>query len=587
MSYLIGIDVGGTNTNGVLLKDDRVLMTAKAPTDHHNLYAGTRETITELLTALPKSGAGEVELHLSTTLATNAVVEGKGAPTAALIIPGPGLRWEDLKLPFKLYPLSGYIDHRGREVGPLVQTEVRQRLTEIKAAGYQALAVVGKFSPRNFRHELEIERIIAEDYPEFLPVTLGHRLSGRLNFPRRIMTAALNASIARIQADFVRMVQELKDRYKQIGNIYLLKADGGTLALEESINRSIETILSGPAASLMGTMALAERIENAVALDIGGTTTEISIFSGGEPLAEPEGAVIAGFPTLVPAFFSRSIGLGGDSAVTYDGNRVTIGPQREGPPVALGGPRVTPTDAVIVLGGADLGSPDRSFRALQAMGEPYGCSPPALAEMIVDAFAEEAARVIKEIYTDLNNRPVYTVSQVLAGERLKPERLIGMGGPAAYFIPKIGQKLGLPVEILPYHETANAIGAAASRPTFAVTLRADTALGQMVVPELDYAATIERPFSFTLERARAEAVQQVVNYAARMGADYGPAEVEITEEESFNMVRGFHTTGKYYALRAQVKPKTSRINVQPADAGRGSRDEKKVRNGEKSGMGNE
>ncbi|NLY91110.1 MAG: hydantoinase/oxoprolinase family protein [Firmicutes bacterium] len=559
MAYLIGIDVGGTNTNGVLLKDNQVLMTVKAPTDHHNLHRGTKEAITELLTALPRIGAGEVDLHLSTTLATNAVVEGKGAPTAVLIIPGPGLRWEELRVPFKLYPISGYIDHRGREVWPLERTEIHRRLMEIKAAGYQALAVVGKFSPRNFRHELEIESIIAKDYPELLPVTLGHRLSGKLNFPRRIVTAALNASIARIQADFVRMVQELKDQYKQLGNIYLLKADGGTLALQESLNRSIETILSGPAASLMGTMALTDQLQNAVALDIGGTTTEISIFSGGEPLAEREGAVIAGFPTLVPAFFSRSIGLGGDSVVTFDGEQVTIGPQREGPPVALGGPRVTPTDAVIVLGGAFLGNPDRSFQALQAMGAPVGCTPLALAEKIVHAFAGKAARVIKEIYTDLNNRPVYTVSQVLAGVSLKPERLIGMGGPAAYFIPKIGQRLGLPVQVLPYHEAANAIGAAASRPTFALTLRADTALAQMVVPELDHAVTIERPFSFNLERAREEAINQVIHYSTQMGACYGPAEIEITEEEVFNMVRGFRTIGKNYALRAQVKPKTRRI----------------------------
>jgi len=559
MSYLIGIDVGGTNTNGVLLKGDQVLMTTKNPTDHHNLHQGTKKAITELLTALPRTGAGEVELHLSTTLATNAVVEGKGTPTAVLIIPGPGLRWEDLKVPFKLYPLTGYIDHRGREVWPLERTEIRRRLMAIKAAGYQALAVVGKFSPRNFRHELEIEKMIAEDYPELLPVTLGHRLSGKLNFPRRIVTAALNASIALIQADFVQMVQEVKDQYK-LGSIYLLKADGGTLALQESINRSIETILSGPAASLMGTMALTEGLQNAVALDIGGTTTEISVFSGGEPLAEREGAVIAGFPTLVPAFFSRSIGLGGDSVVAYDGNRVTIGPQREGPPVALGGPRVTPTDAVIVLGGASLGHPHRSFQALQAMGAPFGCTPLALAEKIIDAFAEKAVQVIKEIYTDLNNRPVYTVSQVLAGADLKPERLIGMGGPAAYFIPKISRLLGLPYQVLPYHEAANAIGAAASRPTFAITLRSDTALGQMVVPELDHAVTINRPFSFSLEGAREEAVRQVINYAAKMGARFDPAEVEITEEEVFNMVRGFRTVGKYYALRAQVKPKTQRIH---------------------------
>ena len=77
MSFLIGIDVGGTNTNGVLLKGSDVIKTAKAPTNHHNLHAGTREALTRLLETLPKEERGPVELHLSTTLATNAIVEGK------------------------------------------------------------------------------------------------------------------------------------------------------------------------------------------------------------------------------------------------------------------------------------------------------------------------------------------------------------------------------------------------------------------------------------------------------------------------------------------------------------------------------
>ena len=565
MSFLIGIDVGGTNTNGVLLKGSDVIKTVKAPTNHHNLHAGTEEVLPRLLQALPGEEREPVELHLSTTLVTNAIVEGKGAPTAVLIIPGPGLRWEDLPVPFKLYPLAGAIDHRGRETGPLDREEVRAAVRAAKAAGYQALAAVGKFSPRNFQHELAIEELIKAEFPELAPVTLGHRLSGRLNFPRRITTAALNASIAALQAEFVRMVEAVRDQYR-LGKVYLLKADGGTLALHESVHRSIETILSGPAASLMGTMARTEGLADAVALDIGGTTTEISVFVGGEPLAEREGAVIAGYPTLVPAFFSRSLGLGGDSQVTFDGDRVTIGPQRMGPPAALGGSGVTPTDAVVVLGGAALGDARQAYAALEMMGAPYGLEPHALAEKIVDAFAQQAAAAIEEVYAELNSQPVYTVSQVLAGAKLWPEQLIGMGGPAAYFIPKIAGKLGLPYQVLPYYEAANAIGAAASRPTFAITLRADTALRKLVVPELDYEAAIGQPFTFNLEAARQEAVRQTVNYARKMGAAVAADEVEITEEEVFNMVRNFYTVGKNFNLRAQVKPKICRIGPTAAGA---------------------
>ena len=262
--------------------------------------------------------------------------------------------------------------------------------------------------------------------------------------------------------------------------------------------------------------------------------------------------------------FLRSLGLGGDSQVTFDGKRVTIGPQRMGPPVALGGPHVTPTDAVVVLGGAAFGDEKMAYAALQAMGAPFGVEPRALAEKIVTAFAEKAAAAIQTVYAELNNRPVYTVSQVLAGADLRPKRLIGMGGPAAYFIPKIGAALGLPYQVLPHHEAANAIGAAASRPTFAITLRADTALGKMVVPELDYEAAIDRPFTFDLEAARQEAVRQTVNYAAKMGTAIAATEIEITEEEVFNMVRHFYTVGKNFNLRAQVKPRIRRISPQEA-----------------------
>ena len=141
------IDVGGTNTNGVLLKGSLVLNTVKAPTNHANLHAGTQEVLTQLLAALPEKERGPVGLHLSTTLATNAIVEGKGAPTAVLIIPGPGLRWEDLPVPFKLYPLSGAIDHRGRETGSLDREEVRKGGPGGQGCRYKPLAVVGSFAP--------------------------------------------------------------------------------------------------------------------------------------------------------------------------------------------------------------------------------------------------------------------------------------------------------------------------------------------------------------------------------------------------------------------------------------------------------
>jgi N-methylhydantoinase A/oxoprolinase/acetone carboxylase beta subunit len=559
MAYIVGIDVGGTNTNAVLLKDDAVLATAKAPTNHKQLHVGTIQALASILKFMPELET-EITLHLSTTLATNAVVEGKGEPTAALIFPGPGRKWEELGLPFKLFTVEGSIDHRGRETAPLDRDQIRRVIKRIKEMGFKALAGVGKFSSRNPQHELELEDLVTNEFPEYLPVTLGHRLSGKLNFPRRITTAVLNAGIAGIQAEFAEMIREVRERYK-IGRVFILKADGGSIELEESLARPIETILSGPAASLMGAQALCNEIKNAVVIDIGGTTTEISLFYHGEPLAEKEGAEIFGFATLVPAFFSRSMGLGGDSAVQFDGKEVTIGPRRDGPPVVLGGPRITPTDAVVALGKASIGDKKRALTALEAMGAPYGINPTAMAEKIVDAFSQKAIKTINKIYASINTRPVYTVSQVMAAEVLEPDLIIGMGGPAAYFIPKIAKGMGVAYKVLPYYEAANAIGAAASRPTVTLTLRADTALGKMVIPELDEITEIPRPFFFNLETAKEEAIKKTIVYAERAGTTVEPKEIEITEEEVFNMVRGFHTIGKLYTLKAQVKPEVRPIKT--------------------------
>lgn len=557
MHDLIGIDVGGTNTDAVLVREGKIAATARAATDHTRLLAGTAAVLHELLRSAPKTGTGQLELHLSTTLSTNAIVERRGDPTAVLVVPGPGLNLADLGFNFPIHQLSGAVDHRGREVAPLVDEEARAAVRKAIGDGARALAAVGKFSTRNPRQELEIEQLVHSEAPELQTITLGHRLSGRLNFPRRITTAYLNSSVAGIQASFAGMVRELLAETAITGPVFLLKADGGTLRLEEAAARPVETILSGPASSIMGTLALArEPLTNAVILDIGGTTTDIGVLVNGEPLSERNGAEISGYKTAVPALFSRSIGLGGDSTVAFrssDG-KLRIGPQREGPPAIFGGPVVTPTDAVVALGLAPLGESARALAALAPMAGQAGLSPEELARSIVEEFSDQAVSAIREIYRDLASRPVYTVSEVLAPSNLMPDRIIGLGAPAPIYIPLIAAKLGLPYTVLPYPDVANAVGAAASRPTAAITLHADTALGKIVVPELDYAGNIPRSLFFETRQARMEALAKAGELAARIGVAADDAAVEIVHEEVFNMVRGFHTVGRIYTIQAQLRP---------------------------------
>lgn len=563
MKRIIGIDVGGTNTNAALLEDGNLSATAQYPTNHRDLLSSARVVLEEILSAIPRQAKEGLELHLSTTLTTNAIVAGRGAPAAALIAPGPGMSPADLEFPFPVYPVGGAIDHRGRETEPPDWAAVRQALGSVRQSGSGALAIVGKFSVRNPRHELEMAALAQREFPELSPVTLGHHLSGRLNFYRRVLTACLNASVSSLQADFVRMVRQLTEDYGIGRQIFLLKADGGTMLLAESLVRPVETTLSGPAASIMGALALgALGNQTAVTLDIGGTTTEIGVLVGGEPLGERDGAVIAGYRTLVPALFSRSIGLGGDSRVHWAAGRLQIGPEREGPPAALGGPSLTPSDAVITLDETPCGDVAKARAALAEFGKQAGWGPEETAERIIALFCERVIAGIGAVFDYLNGMPVYTVSEVLAPKGLKPETLIGMGGPAAFFIPKIAAGMGLASQVLPYAAAANAVGAAASRPTAAISLRADTALGKMVVPELDEITEMRRASFFDLEKARETAREKVAAYAARAGSEsVDRPETQISEEEVFNVVRGFYTAGRIFSLRAQIRPGVTRVTI--------------------------
>jgi len=563
MSQVIGIDVGGTNTNVVLIQDGNLIAATKNPTDHQNLLVGAASALERIFQSKSRQKEEQTELHLSTTLTTNAIIEGRGAPVAAIMVCGPGVTPADLKFPFPVYPVTGAIDHRGRETESLDRKEIRNVLHAIGRDGFAALAIIGKFSIRNPQHELELAELVQTEFPELTPVTLGHRLTGRLNFPRRVMTAVLNASVTRLQETFAGMVKELSGRHGIGERIFVLKADGGTMRLEESLLRPVETILSGPAASIMGALALGAREERttAVTLDIGGTTTEIAVLVNGEPLTERDGAIIAGYRTLVPALFSRSIGLGGDSRISWSEGKLKIGPERDGPPFAMGGPRLTPTDAIIALGRASFGNRQKALAELEQMGQRAGLTSAAMAERIIAVFCEKAVVEIRNLLEGLNRIPVYTVSEVLASKIPRPEKIIGMGGPAEFFIPRIAAGMGLPYQVLPYAEAANAVGAAASRPTVAVNLRADTALGRLIVPELDEMVDLPRAIFFNLKNARELAREKTAAYAVKAGIDADQSEIEITEEEVFNIVRGFHAMGRLFSLKAQLKPGVNRIRI--------------------------
>ncbi|TYP56696.1 hydantoinase/oxoprolinase family protein [Thermosediminibacter litoriperuensis] len=544
---IIGLDVGGTHIDAVLLRGGHVLEVVKIPYNPSTILEGICEVINKLT---QKRDLSRIErVNLSTTISTNAVLEGRTSPVGMILESGPGVDPSFVACGKENFFLDGYIDHRGHEVAPFREALVHEASRRFKEKGISAVGVVTKFSVRNPSHEIRVKELLDGD---FYPVTMGHALSGKLNFPRRVFTAYLNSAVYERFTSFASAIRRAFEDMGIKAPINVLKADGGTMSLKQAISLPVHTILSGPAASVMGCCILSPASEDAVIMDVGGTTTDISFLAGGVPLLEKQGIRIGAYPTLVRAIFSFSIALGGDSAVKVADGRVVIGPRREGPPAALGGPEPTPSDAMIVKGLLDFGSRERAYLAMKELGFVLKMEPEVVAEIILEKMGDMIKNAVDGLLMELNSRPVYTVRELLYGKRIEPREVRIIGGPAKALAPVIERKLKIPCVVPDNYQAANAIGAALSRTTAEITLIADTARGYITVPELGIRQKIDG--SFTLKRARSMALKLVEERAAILGASPEDIEAEIIEESCFNMVRGFYTVGKNIRVKAQVKP---------------------------------
>ncbi|MEW6660881.1 MAG: hydantoinase/oxoprolinase family protein [Bacillota bacterium] len=543
---LIGLDVGGTHVDAVLLQERKILKHVKVPTGEGSLLGPVGKALDSLL---PEKDPNLVQqVNLSTTICTNAIVEKTVSPVGMFLISGPGLDPSFLNCGASTTFLSGSIDHRGRETAPLNPAEINAARNDLQAKGIRLAGIVGKFATRNPSQEKEVQRLLR---PHFDQIVMGHTLSGRLGFPRRVYTTYLNLAVWEVYSSFVKAVSASLAQKGLRAPIHVLKADGGTMLLDASLKYPVETVLSGPAASIMGALALCPCNQDALVIDIGGTTTDIALLANGEPLLEPTGITIEGYPTLVRALGSHPAGIGGDSQIRVSKGEIRIGPRRLGPAMAFGGPAPTPTDAMIVLGLVDLGDRELAWAAMQIIAGELGCEPTKAAKLVHQAMVGAICQKAEEIIKETNTRPVYTVQEVLMERSIRPGIAIVIGGPAPAIAPALGKALGMQTIIPPNPGVANAVGAAASRTTTELTLLADTSQGKLSVPEEDLTETI--PYNFSLAQARAKAIDLLRKRAARLGLTDNPP-VDVLEEQSFNMVRGFTTTGKDLRVRVQVRP---------------------------------
>jgi len=540
----VGIDVGGTHTDGVAVEGNRVL---------HKVKVRTRESLTECtLDALREllEGVAVTEVRrvvLSTTLVTNAVVEGKMEPVGLLITAGPGMSPAFLLQDENCRVVRGAMDHRGREIAPLDEAEVSRHLDEFHGKGIRVLAAVGKFSVRNPSHERRIAELAGD---RFDYVALGHALSGSLGFPRRTATAFVAAAVWRRHNRFVQSMSDALESFGIDAPLYLLRADGGT-QLARSFRNPAEGSLSGPAASVMGIQALDAIEGDTLALDIGGTTTDISLYTQGAPLLEPRGATIGPYRTQIRSLYTRSQGAGGDSLVQVVQGEIRVGPRRLGPPASLGGEHPTPTDALVLLGRA-LGDRPRAAEALRPIAAALGVSVEECARRVLKALAWEIAAAARSFVNEVNAKPVYTIHEVLEGHKVLPVRAVAVGGPARAIAPYVEEALDLPVHVPNHFDVANAVGASLARVNLEVNLVADTALGHVSVPE----AGLYRPIppSYSREEAEAEASEALMALAQDKGVLDPDAVAEIAEQESFQIVEGFSTVGRIHRLRMQIRP---------------------------------
>ena len=546
---LIGIDVGGTTTDAVLIDEGRIIKKSKVPTDHDRLLECLMAALDEVVGEIPLEKIERVVL--STTLITNLIAEGKTDPVALIMEPGPGMNPEGYAFDGEVYIVRGAIDYRGREIQPLDEDQVKEAAAKIADRGYRKVAVASKFGQRNHAHEERMREIVLRTNPE-IEVEMGHRGSGRLNFPRRAATTVLKAAAQERYRGFAEEIAGAVSRRKIEAPIYILKADGGTLPLATSVDHPVETIFSGPAASTMGVLALTPPGQTSVVVDIGGTTTDLALILDGVPLISSEGArVDDSLLTQIRAFAVKSVALGGDSRVKAEGGRVAVGPERAGPAFCLGGPQPTPTDAMRLLNLISIGDLPLAEEAMAKLGRDLGCSAGEAAQKVVDAAVARLIEEIEEMFLAWEEEPAYRVWEILQKEKIRPQNVVGVGGGSLGLVPLVAERLGTEGIIPEDAAVANAIGAAVARPTLTLTFRADTERGFYTVAEDGTTGEI-RDRKFGQKEAEEMAKRLIIEGAERMGIGEYASEAEVTSSEVFNMVRGWATTGRILDVGMQI-----------------------------------
>lgn len=613
----IGLDVGGTNTDAVLLNTAyEVVKGCKVATTHDNVGHGIISALQQLL-----AGQKPENIHrvcVSSTLALNALLTNRHDRTGLILVPGPGLapppEWQTPLVKI----LSGAQDHLGNIIAKPDKEQVLEALKSLQKQDIKALAIVTKFSPKNpaleewlydmaqkffnsgnsddsvnagdFGNPGQPDQTDVADRPDpagqppsatlspALPIVLGSSLSGTLNFPRRVATAWFQAALTNINCLFIA---KLNEALRDLGlncPLDILKADGGTFPHTMAALNPANSIGSGPAASILGALPEAPAGQDSAVISIGGTTTDIALLAKGDPLMLKEGLIIDGKATLVKGMHTKSIALGGDSSLALEQGKILIKPERLGPaiclaPEDLGKRPPTLTDALRVTHHHDLGDENIAREALMPLAEQSACSVDEVALGALQTALETLATTLADFVDELNSQPVYTIREIQYTEPIQPDSLILIGAPAPALAKPLAQALGLPVIAPENADIANAVGAALARPTVDAELYADTGTKLMSIAPYGITKSIDSRYSMEeaqsdlttalqnalrVAYARHSSLTSPQNTSLQLASNEKPLQpddiIQIVFAETFHTLSGYGDRGKIFRLKAQVSP---------------------------------
>ncbi len=512
---ILGIDTGGTYTDSVIVDRDtrQVLYAAKALTTQYDLTAG----IKNCMDALGFKSWHQIDMvSLSTTLATNAIVEGKGGRVGLLLL---GEKPEGEIPADVIEELDARIDIRGGIRIPLDENLLDEKLASL-CSSCDAVAISGYASVRNPEHEKQAAGRVAK--VSALPVVCAHELSGALGFYERTVTAVLNARLIPIIKNLITTVCK-ETRRRGIGApVMIVRGNGSLMRADYAVDRPVETILSGPAASVIGARFLSGLLDCLV-VDMGGTTTDIASLKDGQCTVSENGTCLGGWRTRVKALEICTFGLGGDSEIRRDLNGgIQIGPQRVVPlcrtKVCSGRSGLTPTDVLHVTGEYVQWDPsepaDELLKFAQCTVPESYRTPSQAAQELRSMIVERLAAYCQKSMDMFGNSGIRT--------------LVGTGAPAPIWLRDAAAELGMHCEVPKHAEVANAVGAAVGQivETSGVLLRRNKWNDSYYL----YTEK-ERLRALTYSQAKTLACQLARRYAEEKAKFAGAADYKISTKE--------------------------------------------------------